>query len=183
MGMLAVAAAELGDKQLALENWQKLRGFVPQTDPNYAAISQRIEQLTTELAGGSQAANSVQKNNGGASGKRVEVTVNISEELKSKLPKSGYLLVFAQEPTGKNRMPAAVVKMPLGNFPVTVNLTNQNAMVDTYTLSNLESAKLVARVSIDGNVSQSAGNLQGEIIAELTATELNKQNILINKEL
>lgn len=182
MGMLAVAAAELGDKQLALENWQKLRDFVPQTDPNYAAISQRIAQLTTEIKGGSQvAASSVQENSSDLSGKRVEVTVNISDELKAKLPKSGFLLVFAQESSGQNKMPAAVVKMPLTEFPVTVTLSNQNAMMPSYTLSHLDSAKLVARVSIDGNVSQSVGNFQGQVIVTLSTTEMNQQTILIDR--
>lgn len=181
MGMLAVVAAELGDKQLALQNWQKLRGFVPQTDPNYAAINQRITQLTTELEGGPQMASQLDQGNNESSGKSVEVTVNISDELKAKLPKNGFLLVFAQESSGQNKMPAAVVKMPLTEFPVTVTLSNQNAMMPAYTLSHLESAKLVARVSVDGNVSQSDGNFQGEIIATLSTTELNQQTILIDR--
>lgn len=51
MGVLAIVASELGDKPLALQNWQKLVAYIPETDPNYAAVNERILQLQTELNG------------------------------------------------------------------------------------------------------------------------------------
>jgi hypothetical protein len=50
-------------------------------------------------------------------------------------------------------------------------------------LSQLQQAKLVARVSIDGNGTQSAGDFQGELIATLKANEMTKEIITINREL
>lgn len=185
MGVLAIAASELGDKELALENWQRLVVFIPKTDPNFVAVNQRILQLQVELGQSSQ---QVVQNQSEASADslgstRVVVTINISDELQKKLPKDGFLFVFAQESTGQMKMPAAVVKMPLGDFPVVVELSDKNAMMPNYTLSQLQKAKLVARVSIDETVTQSAGDFQGEWMATLSANQMTQETITIDKEL
>jgi len=185
MGVLAIAASELGDQALALENWQRLVAFIPQSDPNYMAVSQRILSLQTELGQGSQQVaqdppNAPVESVGST---RVLVTINISDTLQPKLPENGFLFVFAQESTGQMKMPAAVVKMPLSEFPMIVELSNDNAMTPNYTLSQLQQAKLVARVSIDGNGTQSAGDFQGELIATLSANEMTQESITIDKEL
>lgn len=185
MGVLAIAASELGDKQLALENWQRLVAFIPQADPNYLAVNQRILQLQVELGQSSQQVpqNQPSPSNDEFDTTRVLVTVDISDDLQTKLPKEGFLFVFAQESTGQVRMPAAVVKMPLGDFPVVVELSDKNAMMANYTLSQLQQAKLVARVSIDENVAQSQGDFQGEWIATLRVNQMTQETITIDREL
>jgi cytochrome c-type biogenesis protein CcmI len=185
MGVLAIAASELGDKLLALENWQRLVAFIPDTDPNFAAVNQRILQLQSELDQDNQqlAQNQPNLTSENLSSTRVSVTINISDELQAKLPENGFLFVFAQESSGQMKMPAAVVKMPLGGFPVVVDLSNNNAMTPNYTLSQLQQAKLVARVSVDGNGTQSAGDFQGDLIATLIANEMTQVAITIDKEL
>ena len=185
MGVLAIAASELGDKLLALENWQRLVAFIPDTDPNFAAVNQRILQLQSELDQDNQqlAQNKPNLTIDNLSSTRVSVTINISDELQAKLPENGFLFVFAQESSGQMKMPAAVVKMPLGEFPVMVELSNNNAMTPNYTLSQLQQAKLVARVSVDGNGTQSAGDFQGDLIATLIANEMTQVTITIDKEL
>jgi cytochrome c-type biogenesis protein CcmI len=185
MGVLAIAASELGDKLLALENWQRLVAFIPDTDPNFAAVNQRILQLQSELDQDNQqlAQNQPNLTAENLSSTRVSVTINISDELQAKLPENGFLFVFAQESSGQMKMPAAVVKMPLGGFPVVVDLSNNNAMTPNYTLSQLQQAKLVARVSVDGNGTQSAGDFQGDLIATLIANEMTQVTITIDREL
>ena len=185
MGVLAIAASELGDKQLALENWQRLVVFIPQADPNYIAVNQRILQLQVELDQGNQQVvqNQTSQTNVELNTTRVSITIDISDDLQKKLPKEGFLFVFAQQSTGEVRMPAAVVKMPLGDFPVVVELSDKNAMMANYTLSQLQKAKLVARVSIDENVAQATGEFQGEWVATLRANQITQESIMINKEL
>jgi cytochrome c-type biogenesis protein CcmI len=180
-GTLAIVSAELGDNQRALQYWLKLQSFLPKDDPNYAAVQQKINEFQgIGQNDGELAAVQVGEQSGS---KRVQIMINVSDELKAKLPASGVLFVFAQDPTGQVRMPAAVVKLPLGQFPVTVELSDANAMMPTYTLSGLSTAKLVARISRDDNVMQAAGELQGEIIVELQADKLITENIMINKEI
>jgi cytochrome c-type biogenesis protein CcmI len=184
MGVLAIVASELGDKSLALENWQRLVTFIPQTDPNFLTVNQRILQLKAELSQASQVLvqdpSALSANETGS--KRVSVTVNISDNLQAKLPKNGFLFVFAQESTGQVRMPAAVVKMPLGEFPIIVELSNDNAMMPNYNLTQLKQAKLVARISLDENVAQSVGEFQGEGIAILSENQMTQETITIDRE-
>jgi cytochrome c-type biogenesis protein CcmI len=184
MGVLAIVASELGDKSLALENWQRLVTFIPQTDPNFLTVNQRILQLKAELSQASQELvqdpSALSANETGS--KRVSVTVNISDNLQSKLPKNGFLFVFAQESTGQVRMPAAVVKMPLGEFPIIVELSNDNAMMPNYNLTQLKQAKLVARISLDENVAQSVGDFQGEGIVILSENQMTQETITIDRE-
>jgi cytochrome c-type biogenesis protein CcmI len=187
MGVLAIVASELGDKPLALENWQRLVAFIPQSDPNYSSVNQRISQLQAELGQASQQVTQKQNQSepsaDNLNATRVQVTVSISDDLQEKLPENGFLFVFAQESTGQVRMPAAVVKMPLGEFPVVVELSNDNAMMPNYTLSQLQQAKLVARISVDENVAQAAGEFQGEWMATLVANEMTQETITIDREL
>lgn len=184
MGVLAIAATELGDKSLALENWQRLVAFIPESDPNFMAVKQRIVQLQAELGLlGQSLEDNAEPEAESLSLTGVSVTVNISENLQNKLPKNGYLFVFAQESTGQVKMPAAVVKMPLQGFPVVVELSDANAMMPNYTLSQLQQAKLVARISMDENVAQSEGELQGDTMVTLSSERMIQETITINREL
>ncbi|MBU3004198.1 c-type cytochrome biogenesis protein CcmI [Paraglaciecola arctica] len=184
MGVLAIAATELGDKSLALENWQRLVAFIPESDPNFMAVKQRIVQLQAELGQlGQSLEDNAEPEVESLSLTGVSVTVNISENLQNKLPKNGYLFVFAQESTGQVKMPAAVVKMPLQRFPVVVELSDANAMMPNYTLSQLQQAKLVARISMDENVAQSEGELQGDAMVTLSSEQMTQETITINREL
>lgn len=171
IGLLAVTATQLGQDALALENWRRLKTFIPDGDPMHAQIDEQVAKLS-EAQG---PATKVKKS--------VEIEVVLDEALLGKLPEQGYLFVFAQDASGQIRMPAAVVKSPLQGFPVKIELSDANAMMADYTLSSLEEARLVARVSADENVSVKKGELQGEVVVTLQSGEASIQRILINKEL
>jgi cytochrome c-type biogenesis protein CcmI len=185
MGSLAIVATELGDRQLALENWQQLRSILPSDDANYVMVSQRIAEL--QQINSSQAASvDTSKNSDVSANNEVGgfvITIKLADALQDKLPKSGVVYVFAQDPSGQVRMPAAVVKIPLSSFPQTIELSVNNAMMPSYTLANLQDAKLVARVSLDENVAAAPGELQGETLATVISGQMSAQTILIDKEL
>lgn len=185
LATLAVVSTELGDTLSAQGYWQRLQAGLEASDPNYAMVQQKIDELasTNKAANSADTQSSASTTSALAGGTRIELTVQIDEVLRAKLPKNGILFVFAQDASGQIRMPAAVVKLPLTNFPVTLELSDENAMMANYTLSNLTKAKLVARISLDENVAQAAGELQGEILVDLQADDLSKLTILIDKEL
>ena len=85
MGGLAIAASELDDKALALESWQQLVAFIPDSDPNYGAVNRRILQLQTEIEQDNQqvAQNLPNLTFDNLSSTRVSVTINISDELQA----------------------------------------------------------------------------------------------------
>lgn len=167
LGLLAVSATQLGNKKVAIERWTLLKELMPQGEPMRAEIDKRIASLNgIEIAQTS-----------------VSINVQLAKELQGKLPEEGYLFVFAQDASGDVRMPAAVVKSKLAVMPVQVTLSDANAMMPTYKLSQLSEIRLVARISKDENVAQSAGELEGEVVVTLLKGENTMQNITIDKEL
>ena len=176
-GMLAVVAGLLNDKQTSLANWRYLASRVPPESPMATQIKGQIAKLTGEEVAQTEAAASAE------SATRIDVNVTIDSTLMAKLPEQAYLFVFAQDAESASRMPAAVVRQPLGQFPVSVTLSDDNAMMPGFTLSQLNKARLVARISVDENVATADGELQGEVEVELKPGEALTETILINKEL
>lgn len=164
MGLLAIAAEQSGDKELAVMTWQELSLQIAPEDPLQETIKTKIEQLQhgqTELI----------------------VKVDISEQLKDKLPKEAMLFVFARKANSEMKMPAAVIRQPLSEFPVTVTLTDSNAMMASFNLSGLEEAQVVARISLDDKVDVGEQEMQGEAVMTISKFERNQINIVIDQEL
>jgi hypothetical protein len=113
----------------------------------------------------------------------VVINISLSEELTGKVPPEGFLFVFAQDASGEVRMPAAVVKSRLANLPIQVELSDANAMMPTYKLSQLNEVRLVARISLDENVAEAQGELQGEVKVTLQQGVQIQQDITIDREL
>lgn len=203
LGMLAMAATQQGDKALAIKTWQRLKAFVPKEAPIYQSIEAQIAQLegntvvTPEslakqepLAGKEPSAGrapSAEQQPSAAEPDSapvmVSVNVTLDKSLTAKIPQNGFLFVYAQDASGGSRMPAAVVKMPMSELPITVELSDANAVMPTLTLSQLSQVRLVAKISESGNVMKTSGDLQGTLEITLNKLKNEQYTILINEEL
>ena len=168
--MQAVVAGRLGDKQLLADSLARLEGKLP-------ADSTIAMQLTERLA----SLNGEQPAKATVTG--FNLTVEISEELATNLPDNGFLFVFAQDANSDNRMPAAVLRLPLDNLPLTVTLTSENAMAPNYSLEQLSTARLIARISADQEAPAQPGDLEGTMETAVENGKVIDQTIVINKEL
>jgi cytochrome c-type biogenesis protein CcmI len=166
VGLLAITATQLGQNELALDSWRQLQQQLPKDDPMYASVAQRIAALSAEDGDITE----------------LQLEISMAPELISRLPKTGYLIVFARDPD-KGNMPAAVIKQPLQELPLTLMLTDADAMLADYRLSDLNQAQLVARISEDADVSASAGELEGEASVTIEAGTSMRQRIVINREI
>ncbi|MAD17219.1 MAG: c-type cytochrome biogenesis protein CcmI [Alteromonadaceae bacterium] len=201
LGMLAMAATQQGDTELAIETWQRLKTFVPKEAPIYQSIEAQIAQLegNASIATDSLAeqgplkdvepsadlkpsADQAQSESDDAP-VLVSVTVTLDNSLAGKIPQNGFLFVYAQDASGASRMPAAVVKMPMGELPITVELSDANSVMPTLTLSQLSNVRLVAKISESGNVMKTSGDLQGTLEITLNKSKNEQYTILINEEL
>ena len=189
--MMAVVSAQLGD----LEGLTRYYGQVKDKLPAGNDIGQRLAMREQELqalegqvfvqdnspvdeSSGTQAPENTTSTKTG-----FNITVNVSDEARLALPQSGFLIVFAQDANSENRMPAAVVKIPLQDFPVTIALNTDNAMMPQYTLDSLSKVTLTARVSADGDVSVSPGEWEGSQVTEVAPQNVKDINVMIEKEL
>ena len=188
--MMAVVSAQLGDLDNTRRFYQQVEGKLPSDSDMAQRLSARIKELegnSSEMVllqtGGTVQKQPIVNNDGNAIETGFDVTVSLSKEADANAPKAGFLIVFAQDANSDNKMPAAVVKLPIEDFPISVSLTTDNAMMPQFTLATLSEVVITARLSIDSNVAVSEGEWQGSTEATVVANELSSLSVIINKEL
>lgn len=189
--MMAVVSAQLGDLNNTRRFYQQVEGKLPADSDMAQRLVARIKELegnTTEMVA-LQRSDAEPTDETDLQGDNKEavtgftITVNLSDNAKTSAPKEGFLIVFAQDANSDNRMPAAVVKLPIDDFPVSVTLSTENAMMPQFTLAALSDVVVTARLSEDGNVAVAEGEWQGSVNASVTANQLSSLSIIIDKEL
>ena len=182
--MMAVVSAQLGDLENTTFYYNQVKSKLPQDSELVQSLINRIAELEgqAEEATFSQSGprTTVESSQGMT---EFSITISLSEAASVSLPPEGFLVVFAQDADSQNRMPAAVVKRPLSSFPLTVNLTVENAMMPQFTLDSLENVKLTARISEDENVAVAAGEWEGSVQSKVSKGRNTAISITINKEL
>ena len=182
--MMAVVSAQLGDLENTAFYYNQVKSKLPQDSELVQSLINRIAELEgqVEEATFSQSGprTTVESSQGMT---EFSITISLSEAASVSLPPEGFLVVFAQDADSQNRMPAAVVKRPLSSFPLTVNLTVENAMMPQFTLDSLENVKLTARISEDENVAVAAGEWEGSVQSKVSKGRNTAISITINKEL
>ena len=203
--MMAVVSAQLGDLENTQRFYKQVEGKLPVDSDMAQRLVARIKELqgnTSEMAAlqntaaeitdtstaqnaSSEAKNASSEAQSDSSEAQTgfNITVNLSDDANTKAPKEGFLIVFAQDANSDNKMPAAVVKLPIEDFPVSVTLTTENAMMPQFTLATLSDVVVTARLSKDGNVAVAKGEWQGSVSASVTANEISSLSVIIDKEL
>lgn len=189
--MMAVVSAQLGDLNNTRRFYQQVEGKLPADSDMAQRLVARIKELegnTTEMVAllRSDAEPTDETDIQGDNEQALtgfSITVNLSDNAEASAPKEGFLIVFAQDANSDNRMPAAVVKLPIDDFPVSVILSTENAMMPQFTLAALSDVVVTARLSEDGNVAVAEGEWQGSVNASVTANQLSSLSIIIDKEL
>ena len=190
--MMAVASAQLGDLSNTEKYYQQVAPMLPDGNDMKVRLEQRIAELKQQFADVSapianqqQGQQNPQANDVAARDATTgfDLTIELAAGLSDKLPPNGYLIVFAQDAMSDNRMPAAVVKLPLAELPLSLSLTTANAMLPNYSLAQLQQARLVARISPDENVAISPGELQGSVVMSVVSGQRQTQIITIDEVL
>lgn len=147
LSLLGFVAFERQDWDQAISAWQLLKERLPEGSERYQAVANALERAKEQKREAQI---------------QLQVTVKLSEDLRSQLPANAVLFVYV---TGKEKpMPAAVVRQPAGEFPVTITLSNQNAMLPDYQMSDLDYWQIHARVSQDEKIERQAGDLEADTV-------------------
>ena len=203
--MMAVVSAQLGDLENTQRFYKQVEGKLPADSDMAQRLVARIKELqgnTSEMAAlqntGAEITDTPTAQNASSEAKNASseaqsdsseaqtgfnITVNLSDDASTEAPKDGFLIVFAQDANSDNKMPAAVVKLPIDDFPVSVTLTTENAMMPQFTLATLSDVMVTARLSKDGNVAVAKGEWQGSVSASVAANEISSLSVIIDKEL
>jgi cytochrome c-type biogenesis protein CcmH len=131
-----------------------------------ASLEQRDPELVKAVASG-----------GGA---RIKLQVDISPELKAKAGPDTTVFVYAKAMQGPP-MPLAVRKLQLGDLPVTLTLSDDDAMLPSMKLSSFDQVIVGARVSSSGNPVAQSGDFYTELEAVDSANPPAQINLTIDQ--
>jgi cytochrome c-type biogenesis protein CcmH len=104
--------------------------------------------------------------------KRLNVTVDVSAEVREKFDAGDSIFVYAKAKQGP-RMPLAVQRMTLSALPATVVLDDSMAMVEGMNLSAFDALVVSARVTKSGSAISQSGDFIGQIDVDDKNTEAN----------
>ncbi len=186
--LMTTVAIQLQDADLALSNFDLIKGDLRPDSQFYQSLVAGLRgigvdiQLTeSNLANSAPDTASSEESSKGA---EILISVNVSTELQSKIPENAYLVVFAQNGDGSSRAPLAVKRMALGQTPVRVSLSNNDAMIPAMNLSSVDVVNITARISKDEDVMPTKGDLEGTVEnINVNNVQENILNLLIDKEL
>ncbi|MDN3395839.1 MULTISPECIES: c-type cytochrome biogenesis protein CcmI [unclassified Pseudoalteromonas] len=176
ISLLALIAFERKDWLQAKAAFEVLLASMDESDTRYAMINQRISEIDLQIAQQNVATSGEQ-----LAAQSIQVTVDIDGQLVDKQPNNGILFVFAKAAKG-SPMPLAVVKLTDYSFPITVELSDANAMMAGLNLSSASEIIISARISNDDSVMPSTGELEGhsQVLAskEVRQVQLNIDTLI-----
>ena len=152
------AAARLGDTTLAVERWEILLKMDAPPE-----VRELMQQKINEWRG-------VQPKVVGQRGSVVEVNLSVSAEAAAALTSDATVYVIARDPSQPSP-PIAVVRRRLSELPVSVPLSDRDAMIPGRPLSGFSSVEIVARVSVSGEPIAQSGDWSGSLIVGVDAMQ------------
>ena len=158
------ASYSVSNYKAAVQTWEKLAAQLPPNSDESRAIEGSIAEARSK--GGLVAKAPVL-----ASGKGISGQVELSNELKSKVKSGDVLMVIARQ-VGE-RMPVAVLRVPVGQFPMRFVLNDSLAMNPDTPLSKLAEAAIEVRISKTGMAKPEAGDL----ISATKTVKVGSENI------
>jgi cytochrome c-type biogenesis protein CcmH len=148
----AFAALGRGENAIARERFDRMLARNPREDVR-ALIEQGLQRLD---AGPGDAGKSAAP---GAA--RISVRVTLAPALAKMIPADAVLFVAARDPKASGP-PFAVKRLP-ARFPIEVELTSADAMLETRQIAAGQSLEVVARVALGGTPTASRGDPFGQV--------------------
>jgi cytochrome c-type biogenesis protein CcmH len=172
----AVAALQTGDLPKARDRLQIMLAQNPPAELR-SMLQRQVEDLNQQIA---EAAEGSRPAEGGAqaAARTIRVAVSLAPQLKEKLQEPRTLFVLARDPAGGP--PLAVHRLSSTQVPLTVELTERDAMMPTRTIASVPRVQVVARVSASGNPQAQSGDYFGQADYEF-GKDTGTLNILIDQ--
>jgi cytochrome c-type biogenesis protein CcmH len=148
------AAFEAGDEAQGRALWTRLLEMDP-PEPMRLIIEQRLGTASADAAVAPPAAQPTVEPG------TVLLSINIDPRLRDSLSGPVPLFIFARSQAGGP--PLAVVRRSSSELPLTLNLSDDNAMMEGIKLSDQPELQLVARLALNGSPAAQTGDLFGEV--------------------
>ena len=158
------AAYSVNNYKAAVKTWERLAKQVPPDSDEGRAIQGSIADARSK--GGLAATSPLSTpapilaptlSSNASSEKVISGKIELSTELKSKIKSGDIVMVIARKPG--ERMPVAVLRLPVGDFPMSFALNDSLAMNPSAPLSQLTEASVEVRISKTGMAKPEVGDL------------------------
>lgn len=186
-------AFEAGDYRGAREQWQRLVAQLPADSELARTVQGSIDEADrlaaaagTEPARAAAPASAATPNvataaappAAAASGPALTGEVALSPALAARVAAGDTLYVFARPADGP-RMPLAILRQPVGDWPLRFRLDDSSAMTPASRLSGARTVVVGARISRSGNATAQSGDLVGQ--SEPVASDAQGVRIVIDR--
>jgi cytochrome c-type biogenesis protein CcmH len=184
--LAGMAKAQVGEFMAAKKLWTQLAAVLPQgseaqqeTQGLLAKIDSKIAEANNETSkeAVSKEVSSEDKINP-VSTASIDVQVSLAPELQAQTSSTDTVFIYAQALSGP-QMPLAIVRNQMSDLPLSVSLTDAQAMTPAMKLSNFADVKLLARISKSGNAMKQAGDLIG-VLENVTVADKTRHTLVIN---
>lgn len=166
----AVAALQAGDLQRGRDRLQTLLAQNPPAEVR-SVLERQIQDLDQQLGktgeGASPASAIEGKPTAEAGTRTIRVAVTLDPRIKSQLTSPVPLFILARDPAGGP--PLAVQQHSSADLPITIELSERDAMMPNRTIASVPRVQVVARLSRSGAPQARSGDLYGQADYEFAA--------------
>jgi cytochrome c-type biogenesis protein CcmH len=167
-----LTAYQRQDLAQARNHWSALRDLAPPAEL-LQVVDSRIAEIDASLGPAAAAsaasaapvpprpAQAPEPPAAGAAAGEIPLRIVVAPELASRVPPGAPLFVLAR--SGSGGPPLAAVRRTSAELPLSLTLSDANAMIQGTSLSQVDDLVLVARVSLSGRPVQSKGDLYGQV--------------------
>ena len=171
--MSGLAAAEIGDQELARRHWDRLMPLLA----DQPAQQQELQDIIDRSFGGQALpdtrADSSKQTTPASSSRGITVKISLSAAAQQSSKPDDLVFVFAKAENGPPA-PLAVKRLQVSDLPIEVVLSDADAMMPQFRLSLFEQIVISARLAKSGNPVAQPGDIQSEIV---TSSNTNSETI------
>ncbi|MDR1076637.1 MAG: tetratricopeptide repeat protein [Xanthomonadaceae bacterium] len=178
---IGISQRQRGEAAEAAATWETL---LPRLDPkaaealiveiNHARRDAGLPELTPASAAPAASDASV-------ASMPINISVQLSPALKSSMSPGDTLFVIARQADG-SPMPVAVKRLPVGDFPVVVELSDNDGVMPALKLSEMDQFQILARISKSGEAGRASGDLESSPLQAQTKSADTPFQVLIDQK-
>jgi len=159
-----IVAYRRGDLALAQQRWVELQNhdLPPDLRQMVAERLSELEKRPNAPPPSSQPATPVSAS--------ASISIQLAPALAAQVPPQATLFVIARR--GEGGPPLAVVRRPVGTWPVAITMSDTDAMMPGTSLASAGPVRLIARISRTGQPTATSGDPYGEVGYDFATTKL-----------
>lgn len=179
LGLEGIYAFGQENYREAIDSWERILEVAPD-HPQAASIREGVAEAYRRLGETPPTPQAPER----VESEGVDLRISLAEDLKQQVDEDTTLFIFARPSGTSGGAPVAVARMTAGNLPADIRLDDNYAMSPQSAISGQDEVVVVARLSRSGSVNPQPGDLEGQVMADVTAPGQGQPvQLVIDKQL